>query len=246
MALRSDTERAPFRRVRLPTSHRGPARALTESAGVEVPPEHVGCGIVDPSIALDVTTFDWTQFTAGLFAVHSAKQYWRPRNAYVAVKYRGYWFYVDDCGHDTKVTVFDGDDHRPCEFARCEERRPSPHPAGWPLTDDECPGGVITPRPSVLLSPQFRKLVPFWERHQTTDLWAWTALCPHIIAARLVGLGALGKSVLRHSSRRNSWIAASFRPSNISGNASQRFAARTILRHGHTTRLEATSDSRHT
>jgi hypothetical protein len=40
----------------------------------------------------------------GLFKVCSAKQLHRPKSASVAVKYRGYWFYIDDSDQDTKVT----------------------------------------------------------------------------------------------------------------------------------------------
>ena len=36
--------------------------------------------------------YDWTQVTDGLFCVQSSKK--KPRCAEVAVKYRGYWFYI--------------------------------------------------------------------------------------------------------------------------------------------------------
>jgi hypothetical protein len=74
------------------------------SHGVEVPPEHLNCGIVTPTVDADGTVFDWQQVTAGLLAVHYAKQHYRPKQAYVAVKYRGYWFYIDDRDSDSKIT----------------------------------------------------------------------------------------------------------------------------------------------
>jgi hypothetical protein len=36
--------------------------------------------------------------------VHSVKPHWRPACASVAVKYRGYWFFIDDRDADTKAT----------------------------------------------------------------------------------------------------------------------------------------------
>jgi hypothetical protein len=36
--------------------------------------------------------FDWTSITRGLFIVHSQRH--RPRDAEVAVQYRGHWFYI--------------------------------------------------------------------------------------------------------------------------------------------------------
>lgn len=62
------------------------------SKGVCVPSEHVQSGIAPVTFRPDGTPFDWTQITAGNFLVHAQKH--RPRNAEVAVKYRGYWFYV--------------------------------------------------------------------------------------------------------------------------------------------------------
>jgi hypothetical protein len=74
------------------------------SHGVVVPPEHVACGIVKPTLEPDGSVFDWQQVTAGLFTVHSFKQHCRPEHAAVAVKYRDYWFYIDDRDSDSKIT----------------------------------------------------------------------------------------------------------------------------------------------
>ncbi len=42
--------------------------------------------------------------TAGLFTVYACKGHKPPANAYVAVKYRGYWYYIDDRDQATKAT----------------------------------------------------------------------------------------------------------------------------------------------
>lgn len=62
------------------------------SKGVCVPTEHELSGIAPVTPGPDGQPFDWKQVTAGHFIVHSQKH--RPRNAEVAVPYRGYWFYV--------------------------------------------------------------------------------------------------------------------------------------------------------
>jgi hypothetical protein len=74
------------------------------SHGVSVPPEHIGEGLASSTIGRDGLVFDWRQVTDGIFAVCSAKQHRRPEHAYVAVKYRDYWFYVDDRDHESKAT----------------------------------------------------------------------------------------------------------------------------------------------
>jgi hypothetical protein len=66
--------------------------------GVEVPPEHVRCGLVPVAVGPDGIVFDTREVTRGLFEVHVAKGHKPPPCAYVAVHYRGYWFYIDD--HD--------------------------------------------------------------------------------------------------------------------------------------------------
>ncbi len=60
--------------------------------GVCVPEEHVQTGIAPTTVGPDGALFDWTQITAGNFIVHAQKH--RPRDAEVAVQYRGYWFFI--------------------------------------------------------------------------------------------------------------------------------------------------------
>jgi hypothetical protein len=67
------------------------------SKGVCVPVEHARDGIAPMILDQDGQPFDWTRVTAGNFTVHSQKH--RPRDAEVAVHYRGYWFYI--AGNDT-------------------------------------------------------------------------------------------------------------------------------------------------
>jgi hypothetical protein len=62
------------------------------SKGVCVPDDHVIASVVPTTIDADGQPFDWTKVTAGNFIVHAQKH--RPKNAEVAVQYRGYWFFI--------------------------------------------------------------------------------------------------------------------------------------------------------
>ena len=62
------------------------------SKGVCVPEEHVQSGVAPVTPGPDGLPFDWTPVTAGNFFVHAQKR--RPRDAEVAVHYRGYWFFI--------------------------------------------------------------------------------------------------------------------------------------------------------
>ena len=42
--------------------------------------------------------------TDGLFTVHACRGHKPPPTAYVAVKYRGYWYYIDDRDQESKAT----------------------------------------------------------------------------------------------------------------------------------------------
>jgi hypothetical protein len=72
--------------------------------GVSVPPEHAECGLASMGPSAAGGTIEWPQITEGLFRVCSVKQRCRPKDAYAAVKYRGYWFYIDDRDADSKAT----------------------------------------------------------------------------------------------------------------------------------------------
>ena len=62
------------------------------SKGVCIPEEHVINGVAPMTTGPDGQPFDWMSVTDGLFRVCSQKH--RPKDAEVAVEYRGYWFYV--------------------------------------------------------------------------------------------------------------------------------------------------------
>jgi hypothetical protein len=74
------------------------------SHGVTVPPEHLAEGVAASTIGPNGRPFDWRQVASGLFTVCAVKQHHRPEGAYVAVAYRGYWFYIDDRDHTSKST----------------------------------------------------------------------------------------------------------------------------------------------
>ncbi len=72
--------------------------------GILLPDEHIACGLVKTAMGPDGRPFDWQELFGGLFTVHSVKQHWRPDCASVAVKYRDYWYFIDDRDADTKAT----------------------------------------------------------------------------------------------------------------------------------------------
>lgn len=72
--------------------------------GVEVPPEHVTCGLVPMTLEPDGRVFDWHQVLEGLFRVCCSSSKKRPPHAYVAVHFAGYWYYIDERDRDTKAT----------------------------------------------------------------------------------------------------------------------------------------------
>lgn len=72
------------------------------SQGVEPPTADVEAGRVTVTINEQGEEFDWAAITGGLMRVRSSSS--RPRDAYVAVEYRGSWFYVEDGDLDSKST----------------------------------------------------------------------------------------------------------------------------------------------
>jgi hypothetical protein len=73
------------------------------SKGVCVPEEHMRTGVVPMTVGPDGHVFDWTRVTAGNFVVHSQKH--RPKDAEVAVKYRGQWFYIAQDDTNSRATL---------------------------------------------------------------------------------------------------------------------------------------------
>ena len=73
------------------------------SKGIDVPDKHIQEGLVGPGpLDADGVPFDWTQVTQGLFHVCVSKL--KPKHFFVAVKYRGFWFYIPDDDRETKST----------------------------------------------------------------------------------------------------------------------------------------------
>jgi hypothetical protein len=72
--------------------------------GVEVPAQHLKCGLVQPVVDADGNVLDSREITRGLFEVHACEGHKPPPTAYVAVKYRGYWYYLDDRDQQSKAT----------------------------------------------------------------------------------------------------------------------------------------------
>ncbi len=75
------------------------------SNGVEVPCEHVECGLVKPTSDTEGKPMDSRELTQGLFEVHACKGHKPPATAYVAITYRGYWYYIDDRDQASKSTL---------------------------------------------------------------------------------------------------------------------------------------------
>jgi hypothetical protein len=72
------------------------------SKSVQVPQAHVDEGLVRDRGDGANEVFDWSGVLGGLIRVKSQKV--RPAHAFVATKYRGYWFYIDDDDLTSKST----------------------------------------------------------------------------------------------------------------------------------------------
>ena len=72
--------------------------------GVEIPPAHRAAGVVRVTADESGFEFDWQRVLQGLLKVKWASGDDPPPGAYVAVPYKGYWFYVDQTDHDSKST----------------------------------------------------------------------------------------------------------------------------------------------
>lgn len=72
------------------------------SHNAEVPAGHQEAGLVTRTQTTEGSVFDWNEVTGGLFRVRSSTD--RPANAFVAVPYRGAWFYIADNDLESKST----------------------------------------------------------------------------------------------------------------------------------------------
>ena len=74
------------------------------SHGVDVPEAHRRAGIAPQTCGYDGGVFDWQEVLGGLFRVHSCAAKKPPESAYVAVKYRDHWYYIDQRDRESKAT----------------------------------------------------------------------------------------------------------------------------------------------
>ncbi|MGD8450369.1 MAG: hypothetical protein PVJ57_01000 [Phycisphaerae bacterium] len=72
------------------------------SQGIDVPEAHRRAGVVTTTVRADGEPFDWSDVMGDLLHVRSQRL--PPKNAAVAVLYRGYWFYIDDADLSSKST----------------------------------------------------------------------------------------------------------------------------------------------
>ena len=73
------------------------------SQNIDVPEEHKEAGLVTVTKTQDGEEFNWSETPAGMmFKVRSSK--WQPGNAFVAVPYRGAWYYIADNDLESKST----------------------------------------------------------------------------------------------------------------------------------------------
>lgn len=72
------------------------------SQAVEVPAVHKEKNLITITRKPDGTPFDWGQLHQEQIKIRSSKE--EPENAYIAIQYRGYWFYLEDSDLDSKST----------------------------------------------------------------------------------------------------------------------------------------------
>ena len=73
------------------------------SQGVSVPEEHIRKGFVNITLDERGVPFEWSRLLGGLFCVKVARVC--PIHSYLAVHYRGYWYYISDDDLDSKSTM---------------------------------------------------------------------------------------------------------------------------------------------
>ena len=72
------------------------------SQAVEAPSEHRERNLITITRGPDGTPFDWGRLHRGQIKIRSSKE--EPKDAYIAVQYRGFWFYLEDSDLDSKST----------------------------------------------------------------------------------------------------------------------------------------------
>lgn len=69
---------------------------------IDILPEHLANGLATTTCYPDGEVFDWSLVAGNLLKVHYSKK--KPKDAYVAVRYRGYWFFICDNDRSSKST----------------------------------------------------------------------------------------------------------------------------------------------
>ena len=72
------------------------------SLSIDVPEEHWCCNAVLKTHTQDGKYFDWSNVVGSLMRIHSSTKY--PTNAFVATRYRDYWFYISNYDVTSKRT----------------------------------------------------------------------------------------------------------------------------------------------
>ena len=72
------------------------------SQAVEAPSEHRERNLITITRGADGTPFDWGRLHRGRIKIRSSKE--EPKDAFIAVQYRGFWFYLEDSDLDSKST----------------------------------------------------------------------------------------------------------------------------------------------
>lgn len=72
------------------------------SLSVHVPENDVMRGKAFSTMTRDGNLFNWNEMMGSLMNIRYSMNY--PENSFVAIKYRNYWFYIDDCDSSSKKT----------------------------------------------------------------------------------------------------------------------------------------------
>ncbi|MEO8605623.1 MAG: hypothetical protein ABI629_23850 [bacterium] len=72
------------------------------SQSVEPPAPHLQAGLLTVTEDDEGRPFDWSKVTGKVMTIHSQED--RPENTYVAVRHRGWWFYIADDDQSSKAT----------------------------------------------------------------------------------------------------------------------------------------------
>ncbi|MCP5509798.1 MAG: hypothetical protein H7A39_05255 [Chlamydiales bacterium] len=72
------------------------------SLGIDIPEEDYKCNAVIKTLNKDGSLFDWKCVIGDLFRIYSSTKY--PSNAFVAVRYNNYWYYISNYDINSKRT----------------------------------------------------------------------------------------------------------------------------------------------